>query len=326
MISPKSLIVGVVGAGCIAAAGLGAYLAVRTGNSAPYAAPAAASSAGPTLPGGTTAEAEPAAGSSTSAPAASAPAPQTSLRARAARPAARVAAAPPTPEAAAIPPAPPSSPASAAERPLSATEAASPSASDADAVAQPVVVAPAAAPAAPAFDEVTVRSDTVIGIQLTSTVSSESAKIEDRVTGKVVRDVTVDGRVMIPAGALVDGAVTSVQRGGKFHEQAKLGVRFTSVQLGDLRVPIQTETIIRLGEAPTGKAASKIGASAAIGAVIGGIFGGKKGAAIGTTAGAAGGTAAVMAGDAKEAVLAAGTPLTLRLTAPATFEIERAAR
>ena len=174
------------------------------------------------------------------------------------------------------------------------------------------------------MEEVTVHTDAVVGIQVTSDVSSQSAHVEDRVSAKVARAVTVDGRVVIPAGATVEGTVTSVQRGGKFREQARLGVRFTSVIVGgNQRVPIQTETIYRLGEVPTGRAAAKIGASAVVGAIIGGVVGGKKGAAIGGTAGAATGTAVVVAGDVNDAVLPAGTPLTLRLTAPVTFDIER---
>jgi len=53
-----------------------------------------------------------------------------------------------------------------------------------------------------------------------------------------------------------------------------------------------------------------------IGSILGAVIGGKKGAAIGATAGAAGGTAAVMAGDRNAAVIPAGAPLTVRLTAP----------
>ena len=46
-------------------------------------------------------------------------------------------------------------------------------------------------------------------------------------------------------------------------------------------------------------------------------------AAIGATAGAGGGTAAVMAGDRKEATLAIGTPMTVRIVSPVTVTIEK---
>jgi hypothetical protein len=138
----------------------------------------------------------------------------------------------------------------------------------------------------------------------------------------VTRDVRVDDVTAIPAGARLEGTVTLVDQGGKFRDRARIGVRFTSVVLdGAARVPIETETIFRDGEAPTGEATSKIGASAVVGTILGAVIGGKKGAAIGGTAGAAGGTAAVMAGGRNEAVIADGTALTVRLSEPLSVTI-----
>ena len=50
---------------------------------------------------------------------------------------------------------------------------------------------------------------------------------------RVTRDVVADGRVAIPAGARVVGAVTTVERGGKLKERARLGVRFHTLVLAD---------------------------------------------------------------------------------------------
>jgi hypothetical protein len=179
----------------------------------------------------------------------------------------------------------------------------------------------------PQYDEVTLAIDSVIGIRLDGAISTETAKIEDKVTAHVSRDVRVGDRTAIPAGTKLEGYVTVVERGGKFKDRARLGVRFSSLILTDnLRVPIQTETIFRDGQAPTREASSKIGAGAVVGTILGAVIGGKKGAAIGATAGAAGGTAVVMAGDRNEAVLANSAPLTVRLTSPVTLLIERQQR
>jgi hypothetical protein len=168
----------------------------------------------------------------------------------------------------------------------------------------------------------TVGANGVIGIRLETPVSSETAKVEDRVTARVVRDVTVDGRVAVPAGSTFEGFVTDVERGGRFRERARLGVRFTTVVLSDnTRVSVSTEPIYRTGEAPTGEATSKIGAATVVGTIIGAAIGGRKGAAIGGATGAAGGTAAVMASGPNHVVLTAGTSLTVRLTEPATFQV-----
>jgi hypothetical protein len=155
-------------------------------------------------------------------------------------------------------------------------------------------------------------------------LTSEKARVEDQVSARVTRDVRVGDRVVIPAGSRVQGEVTVVERGGRMRDRARLGVRFTSIVLADgTRLPIETETIFREGEPPTGESAAKIGGGAIGGAIIGGILGGAKGAAIGGAVGAGGGTAAVMAGGRNAATLPSGTPVTVRLEDPVTVTVER---
>jgi len=169
----------------------------------------------------------------------------------------------------------------------------------------------------PALEERTVSAASVIGIRMDRAVSSETARVEDRVTARVTRDVEVEGRTVIPAGTRLDGTVTLVERGGKVRDRARIGIRFNTLVLGDTdMIGIQTETIFRDGDSPTTEASAKIGASAVIGSILGAVIGGKKGAAIGGATGAAGGTTAVMAGGRNEAAIPAGAPLTVRLTAP----------
>ncbi|HUL74824.1 MAG TPA: hypothetical protein VLT86_17055 [Vicinamibacterales bacterium] len=179
-------------------------------------------------------------------------------------------------------------------------------------------------PPKPRFDELTVPENSVVGIHLDTMVSSDTAKVEDKVTAKVSRDVMIAGRTAIAAGSKLEGNVTVVDRGGKFKDRARLGIKFTTLVLPDnTRVPIQTETIFRDGDSPGNEASAKVGASAAIGAILGAVIGGKKGAAIGAAAGGGAGTAAVAAGDRNAAVFASGSPLTVRLTSPVTVFIER---
>lgn len=179
-------------------------------------------------------------------------------------------------------------------------------------------------PPAKQYEELIVSADSVIGLQVETTVNSEQAKVEDKVEARVTRDVTVGNAVAIPAGARALGSITSVDRGGKMKERARLGIRFHTLVLADgTQVPIQTETIFREGTSPTGKSAAKIGGAAVGGAIIGGILGGTKGAIMGGSVGAAGGTAAAMAGDRNAAVLQSGTTLTVRLSSPVTVTVEK---
>jgi len=174
------------------------------------------------------------------------------------------------------------------------------------------------------IEELVVSPQTVLGLQTETKLSSETARVEDRVEARVTRDVKVGDRVAIPSGAHAIGSVMQVERGGKFKEKAMIGVRFHTLVLADgTRLPISTETIYRYGDAPGNASAAKVGGAAVGGAILGAILGGAKGAAIGATAGAGGGTAAVMAGDRKEATLPAGTPMTVRLVQPVTVTVDK---
>ena len=187
----------------------------------------------------------------------------------------------------------------------------------------PVAPLAPAEPPAPRFVDLVVSTDSVLGLQVETSVTSEKARVEDEVVARVTRDVRVGDRVAIPAGSKAHGEVTMVDRGGKLRDKARLGIRFTSVVLADgTRVPLETDTIYREGDGPGGESAAKIGGGAIGGAIIGGIFGGAKGAAIGATAGAGAGTAAVVAGGRNPATLPAGTPVTVRLVKPATVTVD----
>jgi hypothetical protein len=174
----------------------------------------------------------------------------------------------------------------------------------------------------PRFEELVVPAESVIGLQVDTAISSEHARVEDRVDGRVTRDVRVNNRVAIPAGTRAIGTVTLVERGGKFKERARLGIRFNTLVLPDgTRQPFSTETIYREGEAPS--SAPKVGGGAVGGAILGAILGGGKGAVIGGMAGAGAGSAAVMAGDRNAAILPAGATMTVRILAAVPVTIER---
>lgn len=179
-------------------------------------------------------------------------------------------------------------------------------------------------PALPEYHELVLSGDAVIGLQVETGISSETARVEDEVVARVVRDVRVGDHVAIPAGSKARGEVTLVEPGGKVRERARLGVRFTSIVLPDkTRVPIATETIYREGDAPGRESAAKIGGGALGGAILGGLLGGAKGAAIGGSIGAGAGSAAVLAGGRNPATLSPGSPVTIRLQQPVTVTVER---
>jgi hypothetical protein len=176
-----------------------------------------------------------------------------------------------------------------------------------------------AEPPARTFAEYVVSADSVIGLQTETRVSSETAHVEDRVEARVTRDVKVGDHVAIPAGTRALGSVMQVERGGKFKERARLGIRFHTLVLADgASIPISTETIFRDGEAPGNNVAPKVGGAAVAGTILGAILGGGKGAAIGAAAGAGAGAATVAASDRNAATLPSGTAMTVRILQPIT--------
>lgn len=308
----KIAVITLVGAGCIAAAGVGGYFAVRLSGPNPT---------GP-LPQ-VAAEPLSQAPQVQATPASTVPArPSDPVEAAAPQPAARNAAARVRPAVSPAGTAAPSvAPTTRQEIPQSATPPVGPPDAVVPPVAPPAVdplsapPTPVAEPARPRVLELTVTEGSVIGLRLEDGLSSETARVEDQVSALVTRDVTVDGYTAIPAGARLEGHVVLVERGGRFNDRARLGIRFSTLVLGDrTRLQIDTDVITRLGESPTGEASSKIGASAVVGSILGAVIGGKKGAAIGGAAGAAGGTAAVAAGGRNAAMLSTGTALTARLS------------
>jgi hypothetical protein len=189
---------------------------------------------------------------------------------------------------------------------------------------EPAVPEAPPAPAKPDFVEVVVPASSVVGLSVVTSITSETARVEDRVEARVTRDVLAEGRVAIPAGTRVIGDVTLVERGGKMKDKARLGVRFHTLVLADgSQIPFRSDAISREGASPGNESARKIGGAAIGGAILGAIIGGAKGAAIGGATGAAGGSAVVMAGDRNAATLPAGTVVTVRLSSPVSIDVER---
>ena len=179
-------------------------------------------------------------------------------------------------------------------------------------------------PPAPEFVDLTVPSDAVLGLQIERTVSSELARVEDRVDARVTRDVRVADRIAIPAGSTVRGSVSEVDRGGRMKGKARLAIRFHTIVLADgTQLALKTDPVVREGQSPGGETAAKVGGAAIGGAILGAILGGGKGAAIGGAVGAGAGTAAAMTNDRNAATLAAGTTVTVRMQSPVTVTVQK---
>lgn len=186
--------------------------------------------------------------------------------------------------------------------------------------------ASAAAPA-PEYREVTLPAGTILPVELTSAVASDTSRVEDAVRGTLRRAVTVGGVQALPAGTAVTGVVTAAERSARVKGRARVAFRFTAIDPpGDAqRMSMRTDPVSRMAEATKKQDAYKIGGGAAGGAIVGGILGGGDGAAKGAAIGGAAGTGVVLATRGKEIRLGPGTPVSVRLAAPLTVRVRVAA-
>jgi hypothetical protein len=185
----------------------------------------------------------------------------------------------------------------------------------------PVVREPAAPPKPTAHD-VTIASGTELPLELLTSLTSETAAVEDQVRARLKQAVSVNGETVIPNGVTLVGSVTEVERSGRVQGRARLAMRFTEVTFNGERHRLNTQPLSFEAEATKKEDATKVGVGAGVGAVIGGILGGGKGAAKGAAIGGAAGGGAVLATRGKEVELASGTALTAVMAAPLTVTIQ----
>ena len=173
----------------------------------------------------------------------------------------------------------------------------------------------------PAPVTITIPAGKVLTVSLADEVGSKVSQPGQSFGGSLARPVEVDGEVVIPAGAKVEGVVVDAKPLGRFKGGALLQLKLNSVRVHGEQLPINTATFTQTLKGKGKRSAVMIGGGAGLGALIGGLAGGGKGAAIGAGAGAGAGTAGTAFTGNKEIVLPAETavPFTLRTS----FKITR---
>src|SRR2546425_8259666 len=136
---------------------------------------------------------------------------------------------------------------------------------------------------------------TTMDMAATDTISSRTAKVGDAFSARVVEDIkTGAGKVVIPAGSVVNGKIADVKPAPNPTTPGTLMLSVSSITVRGTSYAIEAsvdslETIHKGRGVTTGDAA-KVGAGAAAGAILGRILGGnKKGTIIGGVVGGAAG-------------------------------------
>lgn len=134
-------------------------------------------------------------------------------------------------------------------------------------------------------------------------------------------------------GATIEGAVVSVDRGGRITGRSEMTLDFDTIRMRDGRsyrfagilesvrtpngdvVRVDNEGAVRDSD-QTNKTVTRTAIGTAVGALIGAIAGGGKGAAIGAVIGAGAGAGSVYVQGRNDLDLTTGTELTIRATGP----------
>jgi hypothetical protein len=150
-------------------------------------------------------------------------------------------------------------------------------------------------------------------VRLQSSLSSATATAEQRFEATTAVDLMQGDRVLIPAGSVVRGVVSRVEKAGNIDRSGSLTLAFDRITVNgrdhELR-GMATQVFESRGIREEGRT---VGTAGAVGAIVGGIIGGLKGAILGAVVGTGG---VIAATEGKDIELPAGTIVRVRLDTP----------
>ena len=159
---------------------------------------------------------------------------------------------------------------------------------------------------------VVVPVGTEIDMRLQSPLNSGTAKVEQRFEGTTLVDVYLSGNVVIPAGSIVRGFVSSVHPASRTERKGSLTLSFDELRIDERSYRLRA-SVVKALDAKMANDVTTIGAGAVVGGIVGGILGGGKGAVLGVLVGGGGTMAAT---DGTEVDLPLGTVLRIRVDQP----------
>jgi hypothetical protein len=152
-----------------------------------------------------------------------------------------------------------------------------------------------------------------IDVRLQNELSSATAQVEQRFEATTVADLYRGNQVLIPAGSVLRGVVSSVTKTTRTERKGSLTVAFDQITIDGRSYPMRGTVTQALESEGIKGETERIGAGAGIGAIIGGIIGGVKGALLGVLIGGGGTIAAT---EGKDVTLPAGTILRVQFDTP----------
>ena len=161
----------------------------------------------------------------------------------------------------------------------------------------------------------------VVTVSLDQAVGTKNSKVGDTFSATVVDAiVAANGQTVVPAGTKVYGKVTGLQDSDNVGQKAAIRLDFERINVNGVERPFEaniTATQLQtVREESRNETLKKAGIGAAAGAVLGAVIGGSDLSKIlgGAAIGAAAGTVISLGGGDVEAVLPAGSRMTLQTT------------
>ncbi len=158
-----------------------------------------------------------------------------------------------------------------------------------------------------------IPAGTELDVRLSNVLSSGTAKVEDRFEATTLVDLVIDGRTIVPAGAVMRGVVSAVEPATRTNRTGRMTVSFDQLTMNGRTYPMRGTVTQALESEGIRGEAGRVGVGAGVGAIIGGILGGFKGAIAGILIGGGGTIAAT---EGKEVELPQGTVLRVRVDSP----------
>jgi hypothetical protein len=154
-----------------------------------------------------------------------------------------------------------------------------------------------------------IPSGSEIDVRLVTALTSDTAQVEDRVEATTMIDLYRGNELLVPAGSVLTGWVTSVDRASRTDRKGTLTVEFNRLRVNNRSYDVRAYVTQALESEGLKGEAGRIGAGSAVGAIIGGILGGVKGAIAGILIGGGG---VIAATEGKDVHLPEGTVLRVR--------------
>ena len=166
----------------------------------------------------------------------------------------------------------------------------------------------------------------VVTVTLDQAVGTKTSKVGDTFSATVVDAIVAsNGQTVVPAGSKVYGKVTGLQDSDNVGQKAAIRLDFERININGVERPFEaniTQTNLQTqNEESRSETLKKAGIGAAAGAVLGAVIGGGDISKIlgGAAIGAAAGTVISLGGGDVEAVLPAGSRMTLQTTQQVTL-------